>query len=255
MKLLSFNVNGIRAAVKKGLHETMRELDADVICFQETKANDDQVREALFGTDYQVVSNSAQKAGYSGTAMAYRVEPLNTFKGLGIEQHDKEGRIIGAEFEDFYLVNSYVPNSKSDLSRLEYRYKWDKDLREYLLKLEAKKPVIFCGDLNVCHRPIDIARPQANYNKSAGYTQVEIDGMDALHKAGYIDSFRYLYPDKVKYSWWSFRAGARARNIGWRLDYFLISSSLRSRLKDAFILNAVMGSDHCPVGIELSESA
>ena len=251
MNLLSFNVNGIRAAVKKGLHETLAELNADVVCFQETKANDDQVREALFGTDYQVVSNSADKAGYSGTAIAYKIEPLKTFADMGIDEHDREGRVIGAEYEDFFLVNSYVPNSKNDLSRLDYRKRWDDEMRAFLLKLEKKKPVIFCGDLNVCHRPIDIARPEANYNKSAGYTQVEIDGLDALHKAGFIDTFRYLYPDTVKYSWWSFRAGARARNIGWRLDYFWISGSLKKRLKDAYILNSVMGSDHCPVGIEL----
>lgn len=252
MKLISFNVNGIRAAVKKGLHDAMAEMDADVICFQETKANDQQVAEALFGTGYHVVSNSAQKAGYSGTAIACKTEPLATFKNMGIAQHDQEGRLIGAEFEKFYLVNCYVPNSKNDLSRLDYRHQWDKDLRAYLLNLQQTKPVVFCGDLNVCHRPIDIARPEANYNKSAGYTQVEIDGLDALQNEGFIDTFRYLYPDKVKYSWWSFRAGARARNIGWRLDYFLISGALQPRLKDAFILNAVMGSDHCPVGVQLA---
>jgi exodeoxyribonuclease-3 len=170
---------------------------------------------------------------------------------MGLDEHDQEGRLTGAEFDDFFLVNVYVPNSGNELARLPYRQVWDAALRNYLVELEKTKPVILCGDLNVAHRPIDIARPEANYNKSAGYTQKEIDGLDNLLASGYTDSFRYLYPDKVKYSWWSFRAGARARNIGWRLDYFLVSNALRPKLKDAFIHNGVLGSDHCPVGIDL----
>ncbi len=253
MKLISFNVNGIRAAAKKGLHDTLEELDADVYCFQETKANDEQVK-ALFEdiNHYDIHVNSAERAGYSGTAIASRVKPIRWFEDMAIEEHDREGRLTGAEFEEFYLVNVYVPNSGSELARLDYRQTWDKALCDYMLYLEESKPVILCGDLNVAHRPIDIARPKPNYNKSAGYTQAEIDGLDRILDSGYIDSFRFFYPDKVKYSWWSFRAGARAKNIGWRLDYFLVSQQLKPRLKDAFILNGVMGSDHCPVGIELA---
>ena len=252
MKIISFNVNGIRATVSKGLHQTMEELGADVYCFQETKANEAQVAEALFGLGYHIYANSADKAGYSGTAIVSKTEPIQVIKDLAIAEHDKEGRVIAAEFEGFYLVNVYTPNSKNDLSRLDYRKKWDDDFRAYVLSLEKQKPVIVCGDLNVAHRPIDLARPEANYNKSAGYTQIEIDGLDGFLNAGLIDTFRYLYPDKVKYSWWSFRAGARARNVGWRIDYFLASQSLIPHIKDAFILNGVMGSDHCPVGIELN---
>jgi len=249
MKIISFNVNGIRATVTKGLHQTMEELDADVYCFQETKANEAQVAEALFGLGYYVYANQADKAGYSGTAIVCKTEPIQVLKDIGLAHHDKEGRVIAAEFEEFYLVNVYTPNSKNDLSRLDYRKTWDDDFRAFVLDLEKKKPVLVCGDLNVAHRPLDLARPEANYNKSAGYTQVEIDGIDAFMNAGFIDTFRYLYPDKVKYSWWSFRSGARARNVGWRIDYFLASKSLIPKLKDAFILNGVLGSDHCPTGI------
>jgi exodeoxyribonuclease-3 len=252
MKIISFNVNGIRATVTKGLHETMADIDADVYCFQETKANEAQVAEALFGLGYHLYANSAVKAGYSGTAIVSKKEPMQVIKDMGIAEHDKEGRVIAAEFERFFIVNVYTPNSKNDLSRLEYRKTWDADFCAYVSKLQKEKPVIICGDLNVAHRPIDLARPEANYNKSAGYTQTEIDGLDNLIKAGFVDSFRYFYPDKVKYSWWSFRAGARARNVGWRIDYFMISESLVKQTKDAFILNGVMGSDHCPLGIELN---
>ncbi len=251
MKIISFNVNGIRATAGKGLHQIMIDLEADIYCFQETKASTEQVREVLFGNGYHVFANSADKAGYSGTAIASKIEPNTVVNDMGVAAHDKEGRVICAEFDAFYLVNVYVPNSKNDLSRLEYRKTWDDDFRAYLINLQTKKPVVLCGDLNVAHRPIDIARPEANYNKSAGYTQIEIDGLDALVNAGFVDTFRYLYPDKVKYSWWSFRAGARARNVGWRIDYFFVSQPLVKKLKDAIILNAVMGSDHCPVGIEL----
>lgn len=251
MHLISFNVNGIRAAAKKGLHESLELLDADVYCFQETKANVAQVAEVLGNNNWHVHANEAEKAGYSGTAIASRTKPINWLTDMGKTEHDTEGRLTGAEFEKFYLVNVYVPNSGGELARLPYRKTWDADLLAYLQNLEKHKPVALCGDLNVAHRPIDIARPEANYNKSPGYTQTEIDGLSAYLSAGFIDSFRFLYPDKVKYSWWSYRAGARAKNIGWRLDYFLLSKSLKTALKDAEIHNSVLGSDHCPVGVKL----
>lgn len=253
MKIVSFNVNGIRANVKKGFFESLDSMNADVYCLQETKATPDQVREALFGLDsFEMYTNSADRAGYSGTAILTRKKPLSVFYDMGTPEHNAEGRITTAEFEDFYVVNVYVPNSGSDLSRLPYRKTWDDDFRAFLTGLQQKKPVVLCGDLNVAHRPIDIARPEANYNKSAGYTQTEIDGFDALLAQGFVDVFRYLYPDKVKYSWWSFRANARAKNIGWRIDYFMLSRPLLPRVKDAFILNEIEGSDHCPVGVVLN---
>lgn len=253
MRLISWNVNGIRAAVKKDFLTSLQDMQPDVLCIQETKAQDDQVITAL-GEDhgYEVVPHSAVKLGYSGTAIFSRQKPLSVDFGLDVEQHDQEGRVITAEFDDFFLVTVYTPNSGSELKRLEYREQWDRDFRKHVEQLEIKKPVVICGDLNVCHRPIDIARPDANYNKSAGYTQIEIDGIDNLLKAGYIDSFRHLYPDTVKYSWWSMRGGARARNVGWRLDYFLVSEKLAKRIKGAEILNEVYGSDHCPVVLELA---
>jgi exodeoxyribonuclease-3 len=252
MKIVSFNVNGIRATVKKGLFESLEAMNADVYCMQETKANTDQVREALFGLDgFEVYANSANRAGYSGTAIITRIKPIRHFEDINIEIHDGEGRVIGLEFDDFFLVNVYVPNSGNGLARLDYRKTWDDDFRDFLSKLQNQKPVVLCGDLNVAHRPIDLARPKSNYNKTAGYTQTEIDGFDALINTGFVDTFRYLYPVTVKYSWWSFRANARDNNIGWRLDYFLMSKSLLPNLKDSFILNEIEGSDHCPVGVEL----
>jgi exodeoxyribonuclease III len=252
MRLISWNVNGIRAAIKKDFLSKLPELNPDVLCLQETKAQDDQVMTAL-GDDhgYQALPHSAVRPGYSGTAILSRQKPLSVDFGLDIEQHDQEGRVITAEFDDFYLLTVYTPNSGSELKRLAYREQWDRDFQKHVEQLEIKKPVIICGDLNVCHQPIDIARPDANYNKSAGYTQIEIDGISNLLKAGYIDSFRHLYPDTVKYSWWSMRGGARARNVGWRLDYFLVSEKLASRIKSAEILNDVFGSDHCPVVLEI----
>lgn len=253
MKLLSFNVNGIRASVKKGLLESIQELDADVIGFQETKATPEQVREALFGLEgYHIYAFSAEKKGYSGTAIISKVEPLNVKYGIGIPEHDDQGRAITCEFEDFFLVNVYVPNSGNGLVRLPYRMTWDAALLAYLKDLEKTKPVVYCGDMNVAHRPIDIKNDKSNYNKTPGYTQDEIDGMDRYVNAGLIDSFRALHPDEVKYSWWSYRANARENNVGWRLDYFLVSESLMPKVTDAFILNEVHGSDHCPVGISLS---
>jgi len=251
MKIVSWNVNGVRAIVKKGFLNQLVSLNADVICLQETKAQNDQVAEALKDSDYIIYANQAVKKGYSSTAILCKTPPIKVWNDLNNENHDGEGRVQTAEFDDFYLVNVYVPNSKGDLSRLPYRKTWDADLLTYLKDLETKKPVFLCGDLNVAHREIDIANAKSNYNKSPGYTQDEIDGMDNYQTAGLIDTFRHFYPDIVKYSWWSYRAGARARNIGWRLDYFLASQSFLPQIKSAFILNDYEGSDHCPVGVEV----
>ena len=247
MRLVSWNVNGIRAIAKKGFEEIVEYLDVDILCLQETKAQVDQVNEVLFGYSYSVYANQAEKKGYSGTAILSKKEPLNVVYDMGIAEHDNEGRVIAAEYQEFYVITAYIPNSKAGLLRLDYRKKWDADLLSYLKELEAKKPVIFCGDLNVAHRDIDIARPKANYNVSPGFTQTEIDGLDNYLNSGMVDSFRLLHPNEVKYSWWSFRAGARARNVGWRLDYFLVSEKLKPQINEADILTDVMGSDHCPV--------
>lgn len=253
MRLISWNVNGIRAAIKKDFLNSLAHMQPDVLCVQETKAQDEQVITALGEMDgYHVYPHSAVRPGYSGTAVFSRQKPASVVFGMDIEQHDQEGRVIAAEYKDFFVVTVYTPNSGDGLKRLEYREQWDRDFCKYVQQLEKSKPVIICGDLNVCHRPIDIARPDANYNKSAGYTQIEIDGLDNLLMAGYIDTFRHLHPDTVKYSWWSMRGGARERNVGWRLDYFLASQALAGRIREAEILNEVFGSDHCPVVLELS---
>lgn len=253
MKIISWNVNGIRAVQTKGFTETLAALDADCVLLQETKAQDDQVKKALEGVDgYHLYSNSADRKGYSGVAILSRQPPLQVVHDMGIAEHDQEGRVIVAEFETFYLLNVYVPNSGDGLARLDYRQTWDKEFLAYMQKLQSKKPLIACGDFNVAHQAIDIARPKANYNKSAGYTQVEIDGFSNFVAAGLVDSFRHLHPDTVAYSWWSYRANARANNIGWRIDYLLTSQALTGQIKDAFILPDVTGSDHCPVGIELA---
>ena len=252
MKLISFNVNGIRAAAKKGLINYMEEMNADVIGFQETKATEEQVREVLFGLDYHIHASSAEKKGYSGTAIISKTEPLSFQYGIGIPEHDNQGRAITCEFEDFYVLNVYVPNSGSELARLPYRMTWDAALLAYIKELEKKKPVVYCGDMNVAHRPIDIKNASSNYNRTAGYMQEEIDGMDTYLNSGLIDTFRSLHPNEVKYSWWSYRANARENNVGWRLDYFLVSESLIPRVRESFILNDVHGSDHCPVGIEIT---
>ena len=253
MKLISWNVNGIRAIMKKDFQKSIKELDADVLCIQETKANTEQVKitlELLNG--YHVYANASKaRKGYSGTAILSRKEPIDVQYDMGIEEHDQEGRVIAAEFEEFILVTAYVPNSGNELVRLDYRTQWDKDFLEYLKKLEAQKPVVVCGDFNVAHEPIDIARPKANYNKSAGYTQKEIDGFDGFVDHGFVDTFRHMYPEEVKYSWWSYRAGAREKNVGWRIDYFLVSEALMPKVQGAFILNEYHGSDHCPIGITI----
>ena len=252
IKLISWNVNGIRAVAKKGFKESLKNLDTDILCLQETKAQDDQVKDVLDDIDgYHFFSNSAERKGYSGTAILSKIHPVNITFDIGIAEHDQEGRVVVAEFDSFYLVNVYVPNSGSELARLQYRKKWDTDFIKYLKKLEEHKPVIACGDFNVAHQPIDLARPKPNYNKTAGYTQTEIDGMTNYVNAGFIDTFRHQHPDTVAYSWWSYRFNARSKNIGWRIDYFLISSSMVEKVTSAFILPDYQGSDHCPVGVEI----
>lgn len=254
MKLISWNVNGIRAVAKKDFFKDFEAMQPDILCLQETKAQDDQVAETLAPIEgYHVYSNSAVKKGYSGTAIITKQEPISVKRDIGITEHDTEGRVLCVEFEKFYLITVYVPNSGSDLKRLGYRQEWDLAFYEYLKNLEQTKPVVVCGDMNVAHREIDIARPKANYNKSAGFMQEEIDGMDRFTQGGLVDTFRNLHPETSDaYSWWSYRAGARGKNIGWRIDYFLVSQAFMSSVKNAFILSDVMGSDHCPVGIELS---
>lgn len=253
MKIISWNVNGIRAVAQKNFFDDFKALAPDILCLQETKAQDDQVAETLSSIEgYHIYSNSAEKKGYSGTAIISKTKPLSITKGIGIEEHDNEGRVLCAEYENFYLVTVYVPNSGSDLKRLDYRQTWDLAFFNYLKNLEKQKPVIVCGDMNVAHRPIDLTHPKANYNKFAGYMQEEIDGMDRFTHGGLVDSFRYFYPDKTRaYSWWSYRAGARAKNVGWRIDYFLVSESFMPQVKSASILPEIMGSDHCPIDIEL----
>ena len=254
MKFISWNVNGIRAVAKKNLFSDLKSMDPDILCLQETKAQDNQVAEVLSTVNnYEVYSNSAVKKGYSGTAILSKKSPLHVFKDMGIEEHDQEGRVLGLEYDSFILVNVYVPNSGNDLKRLGYRQKWDLDFFNFLKKLEEQKPVLVCGDFNVAHRDIDLARPKPNYNKSAGYMQEEIDGMDRYTRGGFVDTFRHFNPDLTgAYSWWSYRAGARAKNVGWRIDYFLTSQSLLASIKNAFISTEVMGSDHCPVGVHIN---
>lgn len=253
MHLVSWNVNGIRAVMKKDFLASVDSMKPDILCLQETKAQDDQVVAALAPLEgYEIYSNSAEKKGYSGTAILTRHTPLNVVYDMGMPEHDQEGRVIAAEFDGHILVTVYTPNSGSELKRLEYRQKWDRDFLNYLKALEQNKPVIVCGDLNVAHRDIDLARPKPNYNKSAGYMQEEIDGMDNYLAADLVDTFRHLKPQEVKYSWWSYRAGARAKNVGWRIDYFLASKALLPRISDADIFTEIMGSDHCPVSLRLA---
>ena len=250
MKLISWNVNGVRAVAKKGFADQVKAWNADVICLQETKAQDDEVRKAL--TDlkgYEIFSSSAVRKGYSGTGILTREKPNNIMYGIGKEEHDQEGRVVTAEFDDFYLITAYIPNSGSELARLGYRQTWDNDFRAYLSKLQKIKPVIACGDFNVAHQPIDLARPKENYNKTSGYTQQEIDGMNALLKEGFTDTFRHLKPEEVGYSWWSARFGARQKNIGWRIDYFLVSNPFLTSVADSLIMHTELGSDHCPVAL------
>lgn len=250
MKLISWNVNGLRACVRKGFMEYFRDLNADIFSVQEIKLQEGQIDLDLDG--YYQYWNYAKKKGYSGTAVFTKREPISVKYGLGIKEHDQEGRVITLEFEDFYLVNVYTPNSQRGLKRLDYRMEWEDDFRDYLVKLDAHKPVILCGDLNVAHKEIDLKNPSSN-KKNAGFTIEERTKMTKLLKAGFVDSFRYLYPDKEgAYTWWSYITRARDRNAGWRIDYFVVSDSLKDKIEDAVIYQDIMGSDHCPVGLEIS---
>lgn len=249
MKFISWNVNGIRATVEKGFMEYFREVDADFFSLQETKCQPEQIVLDLPG--YHQYWNSAVKKGYSGTAIFTKHEPISVIYDLGIEHHDQEGRVITLEYDKFYLVNVYTPNSGEELKRLEYRIEWERDFREYLVKLSETKGVILCGDLNVAHREIDLKNPKSN-RKNAGFTDEERESMDKLLESGFVDSFRYLYPDlEGAYSWWSYRFNARKNNAGWRIDYFMVSEKLRESIEVASIHNEVMGSDHCPVELQL----
>jgi exodeoxyribonuclease III len=249
VKLISWNVNGLRAVLRKNFLEYLEKENPDVLCLQEIKCGQDDI-DQLWPAQYTVFWNCAEKKGYSGTAIFVKKRPVNVAPHIGIVEHDKEGRVLTAELDDFFVVNVYVPNSKRDLTRLPYRQRWDTDFLGYLKKLEKKKPVIFCGDLNVAHTEIDLANPKSNVHNH-GFTPEERAGFDTIVKAGFIDTFREFEKGGGHYSWWSVMTGARKRNIGWRLDYFLISASLRPRLKSAFIRKEIEGSDHCPVGIEI----
>ena len=249
MKFISWNVNGLRACVGKGFLDFFKEADADIFCLQETKLQEGQIDLELPG--YHQYWNYAEKKGYSGTAIFTKAEPLSVAYGIGVEEHDHEGRVITLEYPDFYFITVYTPNSQNELTRLDYRMKWEEDFLSYLKKLEKNKPVIFCGDLNVAHNEIDLKNPKSN-RKNAGFTDEERSRFTALMQAGFIDTFRYFYPDQEGiYSWWSYRFSARAKNAGWRIDYFVVSESLKDRLEDAAIYTEVMGSDHCPVGLFL----
>ena len=250
MKLISWNVNGIRACVTKGFLDYFNEMDADIFCIQESKLQAGQIDLHLEG--YHQYWNYAEKKGYSGTAIFTKEEPLNVSYGIGIEEHDKEGRVITLEFDKFYMVTVYTPNSKTELARLDYRMVWEDAFREYLLELDKKKPVIICGDLNVAHKEIDLKNPKTNL-RNAGFTEEERSKFTELLNAGFTDTFRYFYPDLTGvYSWWSYRFKAREKNAGWRIDYFLVSNSLKDKLEDAKIHTEVLGSDHCPVEVTIN---
>ena len=249
MKLVSWNVNGIRACMQKGFEDFFKSIDADIFCIQETKCQPGQVDINFEG--YKSYWNSAEKKGYSGTAIFSKIEPINVSYGIGIEEHDKEGRVITLEFENFYVVTIYTPNSKRELERLDYRQIWEDEIRKYLKRLDSNKPVIMCGDLNVAHKEIDLKNPATNHH-NAGFTDEERNKMTALLDEGFIDTYRYLYPDKEGvYSWWSYMRQSRDKNIGWRIDYFIVSDSVKDKIKDANIYTEILGSDHCPIGLEI----
>ena len=251
MKLVSWNVNGLRAIYKKGFEESFKELDADIFCIQETKMQEGQIELDLQG--YYQYYNYAERKGYSGTAIFTKKEPLKVSYGIGIEEHDKEGRVITLEFDKFYMVNCYTPNSGRELARLEYRLTWEDEFKKYLIKLDKQKPVIICWDLNVAHTEIDLKNPKSN-RKNAGFTDEERSKIEELLNSGFTDSFRKMYPDKEgAYTWWSYMFNARANNAGWRIDYFLVSDRISKNIKDAYIYSEIMGSDHCPVGLEIEE--
>lgn len=249
MKMVSWNVNGLRACVTKGFVDIFNKLDADIFCLQETKLQEGQIDLPLEG--YYQYWNYAEKKGYSGTAIFTKKEPLAVTNGIGIDEHNTEGRVITLEFEDFFFVTCYTPNSQNELKRLDYRMKWEDDFREYLLRLNKKKPVILCGDLNVAHNEIDLKNPKTN-RKNAGFSDEEREKMTTLLNSGFTDSFRYLYPDKEGiYSWWSYRFNARKNNAGWRIDYFITSDSIKNKIIDSKIHTDIMGSDHCPVELDI----
>ena len=249
MKLISWNVNGIRAVMTKGFNEFFEAEDADIFCIQETKMQPGQAQIEFEG--YKQYWNSAVKKGYSGTAIFSKIAPINEYYGIGIEEHDQEGRVMTLEFEKFFLVNCYTPNAKRKLERLDYRMTWEDTFREYLIKLNKKKPIILCGDLNVAHEEIDLKNPKTNIG-NAGFTYEERGKMTELLESGFIDSFRYLYPNEEgAYTWWSYMFHAREKNIGWRIDYFITSDKLKKKIKDVIIYKEVLGSDHCPIGLDI----
>ncbi|MGD0821611.1 MAG: exodeoxyribonuclease III [Desulfomonilia bacterium] len=250
MRLISWNVNGLRAALKNNFLERVGTMNPDILCLQETRVSQHEINVPLDG--YHQYFSSAKKRGYSGVAVFSRTMPESVSYGLGMDEHDNEGRIITLDLKDYYLVNVYTPNARHELVRLDYRQKWDADFLSFLKKLEQKKPVIFCGDLNVAHKAIDLKNPKSN-ERNPGFTVEERSGFDRYIEGGFIDTFREFNKEPGQYTWWTYRFHARAKNIGWRIDYFCISTALKSRLKDAFILKDVMGSDHCPVGIILGE--
>ena len=252
MIIVSWNVNGIRAIIKKDFLSSIQKINPDILCLQETKAQEEDILSALATFNgYHIFNNSAEKKGYAGIATLSKSKPIKVINDIGISQHDKEGRVQCVEYLNFYLVNVYVPNSGQKLERLDYRKQWDKDFLKYLKNLKKKKPVIACGDFNVAHQPIDLKNDTSNYNKTAGYTQIEIDGMDHLLKSGFVDSFRNLHPNKIAYTYWSYRFKARERDTGWRIDYFLVSKSLFNKVRSVNILSNFYGSDHCPVFLEI----
>jgi len=254
MKIVSWNVNGLRAVINKGFNNFFSQVDADIFCLQETKMQEEQIDiniQSILKNHYQYW-NSAEKKGYSGTAIFSKEKPIKVIYGIGIEEHDKEGRVITLEFERFYLVNCYTPNSKRELERLSYRMVWEDEFRKYLLNLNNSKPVILCGDLNVAHQEIDLKNPKTN-RRNAGFTDEERGKMTELLEAGFTDSFRYLYPEKENcYSWWSYMAHSREKNIGWRIDYLIVSKSIQDKIIESYIYSDIMGSDHCPVGIDIN---
>ena len=253
MRLISWNVNGLRAVITKGFESFFKEINADIFCIQETKMQEEQIDGNIKNIfkEYNCYWNSAEKKGYSGTAIFSKKKPLNVSYGIGTEEHDKEGRVITLEFQNFYMVNCYTPNSKRELERLDYRMIWEDTFREYLLELNKTKPVVLCGDLNVAHKEIDLKNPKSN-RRNAGFTDEERNKMTELLNSGFTDSFRYLYPDKTdSYTWWSYMFKAREKNAGWRIDYFIVSKSIENKIKESYIYSEVMGSDHCPVGLEI----
>ncbi len=253
MKLISWNVNGLRAAMQKGFSDFFKQADADIFCIQETKMQEDQIDISIQGLfqNYYSYWNSAIKKGYSGTAVFTKQKPLSVTYGIGKEEHDQEGRIITLEFENFYLVNCYTPNSKRELERLSYRMVWEDEIRQYLKQLDTIKPVIYCGDFNVAHEEIDLKNPKTNHH-SAGFTDEERNKMTQLLSEGFTDSFRYLYPNQENaYTWWSYMFHAREKNVGWRIDYFIVSKSIEKNIKASIIYSDVLGSDHCPIGLEI----